>query len=492
MKKYSLWLLAGLVSGSIMTTTTAAEIKPIGPKPIISTDITKGTLFVKPNGTGTTCSLTLPCDIWNAALKAKAGNVVFLRGGTYSLYKNLRFPNVGTATAPVVYESYPGELAVFDGSQHAKGTNIYIGISGRFIHVRGIEIRNMPVQGVWVNGGSDNLLDGVFTHHNGLSGIQITTREDGTGGARNTIRNCTSTYNSGVGIFDTKFSNGGNSDGIAISTGIDNRIENCLVHHNSDDGIDTWRSVNTYVGYTIAHTNGDGDGDGNGIKAGGIYPGANTIVDHNIAYSNRARGFASNSGDNVKFIHNTSWNNKMAAFAFDSDTVASKNIGVANVMKLGAGIEQDNSWQRAGSIAFVSTDSNSVDFLKPVSDGGFEDIGALVNAEIYRSVATPDLVVTQINYANGVFTSVVKNQGTGDVSSGITIGVGYFVDGQWKTWGAVWGPLAAGESVTIGTKGGSYAIPSGTHTISAYTDDTNKISESNENNNKLSKTLTLP
>ena len=380
MKKYSLWLLAGLVSGSIITATTAAEIKPIGPKPIISTDITKGTLFVKPNGTGTTCSLALPCDIWNAALKAKAGNVVFLRGGTYSLYKNLRFPNIGTATAPVVYESYPGELAIFDGSQHAKGTNIYIGVSGRFVHVRGIEIRNMPVQGVWINGGSDNLLDGIFTHHNGLSGIQITTREDGTGGARNTIRNCTSTYNSGVGIFDTKFSNGGNSDGIAISTGIDNRIENCLVHHNSDDGIDTWRSVNTYVGYNIAHTNGDGDGNGNGIKAGGIYPGANTVVDHNIAHSNRARGFASNSGDNVKFIHNTSWNNGLYAFVLDSHTKAIDNIGVGTIYKSSAAtniIEENNSWQRSGNVAFISIDSNSVDFLKPVSDGGFEDIGAI-------------------------------------------------------------------------------------------------------------------
>lgn len=182
----------------------------------------------------------------------------------------------------------------------------------------------------------------------------------------------------------------------------------------------------------------------------------------------------------------------MAAFAFDSDTIASKNTGVASVTKLGTGIEQDNSWQRAGSVAFISTDSNSVDFLRPTINGGFEEIGALVNAEIYRSVAPPDLVVTEITYANGVFSSVVKNQGTGDVPSGITIGVGYFVDGQWKTWGAVWGPLAAGESVTIGTKGGSYAIPSGTHTISAYTDDTNKISESNESNNKLSKTLTLP
>ncbi|GKS70044.1 hypothetical protein W03_20480 [Nitrosomonas sp. PY1] len=491
MKKYNLWLLAGLISGSIMHATVAAETKSIGPKPIISTDIAKGTLFVKPNGTGTTCSLALPCDIWNAVLKAKAGDVVFLRGGTYSLYKNLRLSNTGTATAPVIYENYPGELAVFDGSQHAKGTNIYIGVNGRFVHVRGIEIKNMPVKGIWVNG-SDNLVDGVYAHHNGLSGIQITTYGDGTGGARNTIRNSTSAYNSGVGIYDSMYSNGGNSDGIAVSTGIDNRIENCLVHHNSDDGIDTWMSVNTYVGYSIAHSNGAGDGDGNGIKGGGVYPSANTVVDHNIAYSNRARGFTNNAGVNVRFTHNTSWNNKMAAFAFDPHTIVDKNIAVANVIKWGTGIEQDNSWQRAGNVVFVSTDSGSADFLKPAINGEFEDIGALVNAEIYRPAQTPDLVISQISYSNGIFTAIVKNQGTGDVPSGITIGVGYFVDGQWKTWGGVWGPLAAGESVTIGTKGGSYVIPSGTHTITAYTDDQNKIPESNENNNKLSKTLTLP
>ena len=52
MNKYSLWLLASLVSGSIMTATTAAEIKPIWPKPIISTDITTGTLLLSPNETG--------------------------------------------------------------------------------------------------------------------------------------------------------------------------------------------------------------------------------------------------------------------------------------------------------------------------------------------------------------------------------------------------------------------------------------------------------
>ncbi|HRB29770.1 MAG TPA: hypothetical protein PK517_06355, partial [Nitrosomonas sp.] len=138
--------------------------------------------------------------------------------------------------------------------------------------------------------------------------------------------------------------------------------------------------VNTYVGYNIAHTNGDGDGDGNGIKAGGIYPGANTVVDHNIAYSNRARGFASNSGDNVKFIHNTSWNNGLYAFVLDSHTKAINNIGVGTIYKSSIAtniIEENNSWQRSGSVAFISTNSNSVDFLRPTINGGFEEIGAM-------------------------------------------------------------------------------------------------------------------
>lgn len=463
-----------------------AQVNYIGPKAYSATALSKGTLFVKPGGIGTTCSVTAPCDIWNAAIKAKAGDVVFLRGGVYNFNKNLRFLNTGTASTPVVYENYPGEKVVFDGSQLAKGTNYYIGVSGKFIHVRGIEIRYMPVQGIWVVG-SDNLLEGIYSHHNGLSGIQITVQGDNTGGSRNIIRNCISSYNSGAGLFDTRYSNGGNSDGIAISTGNDNRIENCLLDHNSDDGIDTWRSVNTYVGYNISHSNGIADGNGNGVKAGGPLPSANTYVEHNVAFSNKTRGFTSNYGVNVRFLYNTSWNNAMAAYAFDADTIATKNIGVSNVIKLtSSNQEQDNSWQRSGTVSFISTDFNSINFLKPTINGGFTDIGALVNADIYRAIDAPDLIVTSLTYANGIYTSVVKNQGSLAIPSGVVIGVGYFVDGAWKTWGGVWGPLAIGQSVSIGTKGSPYVIPSGSHTIKAHVDDQNKITEILDINNILS------
>ncbi|TMI03991.1 MAG: hypothetical protein E6H40_19750, partial [Betaproteobacteria bacterium] len=90
-----------------------------------------------------------------------------------------------------------------------------------------------------------------------------------------------------------------------------------------------------------------------------------------------------------------------------------------------------------------------------------------------------------------MFTSTVKNQGTAATPAGIAIGVAYSVDGVYRTWGGVSGPLAAGASVTIGTNGGPYIIPNGTHTITAFADDVNRFAESDETNNKLSQPITV-
>jgi hypothetical protein len=45
--------------------------------------------------------------------------------------------------------------------------------------------------------------------------------------------------------------------------------------------------------------------------------------------------------------------------------------------------------------------------------------------------------------------------------------------------------------VTIGTGGGAYVIPNGGHTILAWVDDLNRFAESNETNNKFSRTITV-
>jgi len=104
MKKNFLFSVAGWIGGFLIIA-TSAHAKTIGPNPIVSTDLAKGTLFVKPNGTGTACSNTLPCDIWYAVNKSKAGDVVFLRGGKYSISKSILFSNAGTSSAPIIFEN---------------------------------------------------------------------------------------------------------------------------------------------------------------------------------------------------------------------------------------------------------------------------------------------------------------------------------------------------------------------------------------------------
>jgi hypothetical protein len=114
---------------------------------------------------------------------------------------------------------------------------------------------------------------------------------------------------------------------------------------------------------------------------------------------------------------------------------------------------------------------------------------ALIPA-LTEAIDLPDAIVTSLSYASGVFASTVKNQGTAAILE--PIGVGYSVDGELRTFGAVNGPLAAGASVNIGTspQGGPFTIPPGTHTITAFVDDVDRFAESDETNNQLSQTIT--
>ena len=104
----------------------------------------------------------------------------------------------------------------------------------------------------------------------------------------------------------------------------------------------------------------------------------------------------------------------------------------------------------------------------------------------------PDVIVTNFSYANGIFSSTVKNQGTAATPGGVVIGVKYSVGGVGKTWGSVMGPLAAGASVNIGTNGVNYTIPTGNYSITAYADDVNRFAELVETNNQLSQKITIP
>lgn len=104
----------------------------------------------------------------------------------------------------------------------------------------------------------------------------------------------------------------------------------------------------------------------------------------------------------------------------------------------------------------------------------------------------PDVVVSDIFYAAGVFSCTVINQGAAATPADKSIGVAYSADGNSATWGSSPGPLAAGASVTIGSSGGGpYVLASGVHTVTAEVEDANRFVESSETNNTLSKLINV-
>jgi hypothetical protein len=117
----------------------------------------------------------------------------------------------------------------------------------------------------------------------------------------------------------------------------------------------------------------------------------------------------------------------------------------------------------------------------------------------------PDLVVTGISWepanpATGspvTLSATIKNQGTAPTPAGTKHGVLFtFDDGA--AGSGVWSDthttaIAAGASVTLTASGGSagatWKAIEGTHTVKANVDDVNRIAESDENNNVMSKQI---
>lgn len=353
----------------------SAGPRPIGPRPVASTPLEMGTLFASPDGSGDACSEAAPCDVWEVTDQATAGDVVFLRGGVYTIDRNLWFRGRGTSPAPTIFESYPGETAILEGSRNADD-EYYVRVVDDPVVLRLFEIRRMPRAGISVRS-SDNVLEGLRVYDNLLSGIHVHESYDTPVSNRNLIADCVAYGNSGAGLSSPTYADGGNSDGISMSSGIENRIENCLVYDNSDDGIDTWRTTDSYVGYSIVFGNGIASGNGQGIKAGGQPPSARTWVEHCLSYDNRSAGFDYNSGVDVVFVNNTAWNNDGSGFYASDTTRVERNIAVDDGSPFGgSATPEDNSWQREGEVVFISTDPESADFLRPLEGSGFDDIGA--------------------------------------------------------------------------------------------------------------------
>lgn len=359
------------------------ESKPIEPAPP-SAPVAPGgpfvlppaTLYVATNGsdsnTGRSASAPLR-TITKAASIVKPGDVVYIRGGVYPL--EVKFRTSGTATAPIVWASYPGEWAIFDGSNRRKGQDMdRMWVDGASYNVfANFEVRNGPRQGIYViNGSNDNRFTGLVSHGNNGSGIQNVSS------SRNRYEYLTLYDN--YDEVNPRGETGEDADGIGLTSGDRNVVSHVISYGNSDDGFDAWKSTNTIIEYSIAHSNGKGShGNGNGFKAGGGVDNR-TIVRHSIAYNNRAVGFTNNSGLHVTFVNNTAFKNGSYDFLGHSTTTFQNNLSIGGRLLFSSSPQSHNSWNLGITDArYLSTDPTNPDFLSlavnsPAIDAGV-DVG---------------------------------------------------------------------------------------------------------------------
>src|SRR5690554_3031809 len=241
--------------------------------------------------------------ISRAARAVEPGDVVWIRGGVYHEYSRANaWRTSGEQGRPIIFMSYPGELAVISGSETERDPDSRNPSAPELVRLVDLDwyvfenlvFRHSAGRGLALEG-NYHIVRNVSSHGHHGDGIFIR-------GDHNLIEDSE--------VFDNySRSNGGDdADGIKIEEGHENVIRRVLAYENSDDGFDLWGSTDTIIEYSVAHNNGRGDtGNGNGFKLSSRRIDSGNIVRFNVAYQNRAHNFTDNDGGGLIVYNNTSW-----------------------------------------------------------------------------------------------------------------------------------------------------------------------------------------
>ncbi|WP_169449445.1 right-handed parallel beta-helix repeat-containing protein [Marinimicrobium agarilyticum] len=380
-----------------------------------------GDYYVSLNGSDSSSgSLNQPFRTLQRAIDvAGPGDLVYVRGGVYNIYSpaipeaGINFWKSGTSeSARIRYFAYPGEQPVLDFSnlQIQPDPNYTFGVlvTGSYLHLKGFEIRNLPMNtrsnvGLRV-GGDDayrNIFEELDIHHIQGAGVFVHTTRGG-----HLFLNSDSHDN-----YDpwSHQGDGENADGFGVHyqwTGEPTVFRGCRAWWNSDDGWDfisqevpvivenSWAMGNGYINSGSATA-----GNGAGFKIGSSKTGIRHVVRNNVAWSNRNQGFyANHSASGNDWYNNTAYNNRvqydMWASSWDSNGNRTdgviltgndrhrmrNNIGFPNENRHMAGVDdQYNTWNLGiypSSSDFLSTSDE--DFMGPrQADGSLPELDFL-------------------------------------------------------------------------------------------------------------------
>lgn len=372
------------------------------------------TYYVATNGSdsnaGTSTNAPL-ASLGKAAGLAAAGNLVYLRGGTYAVAAKISLKQIATAAQPIRIRAYPGEKPVLDCSGEGTGTD-GISISGNYYRLYGLVITNAGHNSIVISG-SNNVVELCVSLGARNTGFHITGGNGGTATpSSNLFLNCDSVRN-----YDPPV--GGNADGFTAkwSLGPGNVFSGCRAWENSDDNWDLWMGTqpvmitNCWAFRAATNVwdpnNTQFNGNGNGFKLGGNGTATPHRLVNCLSFGNSAWGVDQNNNAAGQTVdQNTVWNNGSGAInlnhlgtnygVLQSSHVVRNNVALGAVAIGGTAtypaVQLSNTWQVLPDVNtndFLSTDYTwamgprrddgslpETPFLRPLPAGRLVDQGA--------------------------------------------------------------------------------------------------------------------
>lgn len=372
------------------------------------------TYYLAPTGSDSNSgTITSPWFTLNKAWTViKAGDIVYLRGGTYSYDSQqvLRGKN-GTSGSLITISAYNNEVPILSKSSSYPATyGIYFkGDYFRWykIAIAGYTQPNGDVNshGLRVEDSNYNTFESLDVYNNGI-GMAIFNSVGTNHSTGNLVLNCDFHHNQDP---YTTGDNYGNGDGLSIAwirnPGDENIVRGCRFWWNSDDGIDLYMNdglvqiencqafYNGYTSNTFTSA-----GDGNGFKLGTSNDYRNVvkrILKNCVAVKNRKHGFDINDEYGIIKLYNcNAYINSGAGIVLSTNNLVNeaKNcISYSNTLANGLstnGIYTNNSWQNG--ITVSNTDFKSLDANLLLAARKAD--GSLPDNDYFRLASTSKLI----------------------------------------------------------------------------------------------------